>query len=178
VGVVTFVGGKLAGGTPVLGDLLAIAGVVCFSAYSLATQPLVRRYGSPVVTAWSVLIGLLFVIPISLPAVADQDWASVDMFGWASLVYSSLVAMLFAYTVWAWAIERRGVGRTVPFLYMIPILAGVFSALFLDESFGFVKLFGGALVFIGIVLARRTSSRPEIVPPTLASTPAAAESSG
>jgi drug/metabolite transporter (DMT)-like permease len=178
VGVITFVGGKLAGGTPVLGDLLALAGAVCFSAYSIATQSLVRRYGSPVVTAWSVFIGLLFVIPISLPAVAGQDWKSVDFSGWASLVYSSLVAMLFAYTVWAWAIERRGVGRTVPFLYMIPILAGVFSALFLDESFGIVKLVGGALVFIGIALTRRTSTRPAIVPSPLASAPTAAESRG
>lgn len=159
-GVALFVGEKLAGGTPVLGDALSLIGAVCFSAYSLATLPLVRRYGSPVVTAWSALIGLVLSLPITLPAVVDQNWGTVDLSGWASLVYSSIMSMLVAYTIWGWAIERRGVGRTVPYMYLIPILAGVFSVWVFDESFGLLKLFGGALVLVGVAIARRSRSLP------------------
>jgi drug/metabolite transporter (DMT)-like permease len=157
-GVALFVGEKLAGGTPVVGDALSLAGAVCFAAYSIATQPLVRQYGSPVVTTWSALIGLIVSIPITLPAVIAQDWGSVELSGWASLVYSSIMSMLVAYTIWGWAIERRGVGRTVPYMYLIPVLSGVFSVVAFNESFGALKLFGGALVLIGVALARR--SRP------------------
>jgi drug/metabolite transporter (DMT)-like permease len=170
-GVLIFVGEKLSGGEPVLGDALSVVAAVCFAAYSLATQPLVKRYGSPIVTAWSALIGLLFAIPITMPSVVDQDWGSVDLAGWASLFYSAIFSMLVAYTIWAWAIERRGVARTVPFMYLIPILSGVFSAFVLDESFGALKLIGGALVLTGVALARRTASRNVVsdpVPTTVA----------
>jgi drug/metabolite transporter (DMT)-like permease len=63
-------------------------------------------------------------------------------------------------------------------MYLIPILSGVFSAVVLDESFGALKLFGGALVLAGVALARRTSSKysPAELPAT--PTPAAAESRG
>jgi drug/metabolite transporter (DMT)-like permease len=160
IGVAVFVGEKLAGGKPVYGDLLSLAGAICFSAYSLATQSLVRHYGSPVVTAWSALIGLVCSLPLTLPAVVAQDWGAVNLSGWASLVYSSIMSMLVAYTIWGWAIERRGVGRTVPYMYLIPILSGVFSIWVFDESFGPVKLIGGALVLLGVAIARRSWSRP------------------
>jgi O-acetylserine/cysteine efflux transporter len=170
IGVTIFVDEKLSGGEPVLGDALSVVAAVCFAAYSLATQPLVKRYGSP--------IGLLFAIPITLPAVVDQDWGSVNFAGWASLFYSALFSMLVAYTVWAWAIERRGVAKTVPFMYLIPILSGVFSAIVLDESFGALKLVGGALVLSGVALARRSAGRYAATEPVMTPTPVAAESSG
>jgi O-acetylserine/cysteine efflux transporter len=178
IGVTIFVGEKLSGGEPVIGDALSVVAAVCFAAYSLATQPLVKRYGSPTVTAWSALIGLLFAIPITLPAVVDQDWGSIDLAGWASLFYSALLSMLVAYTIWAWAIERRGVAKTVPFMYLIPILSGVFSAVVLNESFGALKLIGGTLVLTGVALARRSSSRHPVSEPVIAATPVAAESRG
>jgi drug/metabolite transporter (DMT)-like permease len=159
-GVALFVGEKLAGGVPVLGDALSLAGAVCFAAYSISTQPLVRHYGSPAVTGWSALIGLIVSIPITLPAVIAQDWGSVEVSGWASLVYSSIMSMLVAYTIWGWAIERRGVGRTVPYMYLIPVLSGIFSVVVFNESFGALKLCGGALVLIGVALARRSRPAP------------------
>jgi drug/metabolite transporter (DMT)-like permease len=178
IGVTNFVGEKLSGGEPVLGDALSVVAAICFAAYSLATQPLVKRYGSPIVTAWSAQFGLLFAIPITLPAVVHQDWAGVDLTGWASLFYSALFSMLVAYTIWAWAIERRGVAKTVPFMYLIPILSGVFSAVVLDESFGALKLIGGALVLTGVALARRSPGRYSASELVMTPTRAAAESSG
>jgi drug/metabolite transporter (DMT)-like permease len=63
--------------------------------------------------------------------------------------------MLLAYTIWGWAIERRGVARTVPYLYLVPILTGLFSLFFLDERFTRFKVAGAALVLAGVGLARR-----------------------
>jgi drug/metabolite transporter (DMT)-like permease len=156
VGVALFVGEKLGGSAPATGDALSLLAAICFAAYSLATQPLVRRHGSPMVTAWSALVGLIAIFPITLPAVVDQDWVGIGVRGWSALLYSSAISMLVAYTIWGWAIERRGVARTAPFLYLIPILTGVFSLLFLDETFGWLKVLGALLVLLGVALTRRT----------------------
>jgi drug/metabolite transporter (DMT)-like permease len=37
---------------------------------------------------------------------------------------------------------------------IVPILSGVLSAIFFDESFGVLKLAGAALVFAGLLLLR------------------------
>jgi drug/metabolite transporter (DMT)-like permease len=66
--------------------------------------------------------------------------------------------MLVAYTLWGWAIERRGVGRTVPYLYLIPVITGVLALIFLDEAPSTSQLAGTLLVFVGIALARRGST--------------------
>lgn len=164
-GVALFVGDKVASGAPAAGDALGLLAAVSFSVYSLATRPLVARYGSPVVTAWSALVGLVAVLPFALPATLRQDWIGIGVWGWGALLYSSALSMLAAYTVWGWAIGRRGLGRTVPYLYLVPVVTGVAAALVLDEPFGPAKLVGAALVLAGLGLTRGVNRRSLAPPP-------------
>ncbi len=158
-GVVIFVGDKLQDGLPAKGDLLSLIAALSFAIYSLATRPIVKRHGSLMVTAWSTLIGLVMIIPFSIQPLRDQHWGDVRISGWAALLYSSAISMLLAYTIWGWAIQRAGVGKTAPFLYLIPVLTGLFSYLFLDETFGAFKIIGALFVFGGLVLARSALAR-------------------
>lgn len=158
-GVALFVGDKAAAGgaaegySPV-GDLLSLVAAAAFAVYSLATAPLVDRYGAPAATAWSALVGLVAIAPFSLPAAARQDWAGLGLGAWGSLLYASAVSMLLAYSLWAWAIARRGVGRTVPYLFLVPVVTGTLAALFLGERFGALKVGGAALVLVGTAIVR------------------------
>lgn len=155
-GVTLFVGDKLAGSAPAIGDILSIIAAASFAVYTLATRPIVRKYGSPIVTAWSALIGLVATLPITLPAVAGESWRDVRIVTWGALFYSGAMSMLVAYTIWGWAIERKGVGRTAPFLYLVPLLTGAMAILFLGESVKVAQIAGGALVLCGVGLARRS----------------------
>jgi len=71
-------------------------------------DPLVLRYGAVAVTAWSVLVGLVVVLPVAGPAALDQDWRAVSLGAWGALFYAAAISMLVAYTIWSWAIARRG----------------------------------------------------------------------
>ena len=108
-------------------------------------------------TAWSALVGLVAVAPFALPAAGRQDWVGLSLGAWASLVYASAVSMLVAYTLWSWAIERRGVGRTVPYLFLVPVVTGLLAVFLLDERFGPFKVVGGLLVLVGTALVRGVS---------------------
>jgi drug/metabolite transporter (DMT)-like permease len=159
LGVIVFVGDKLQEGLPARGDLLSLVAAMSFAVYSLATRPIVQRHGSLMVTAWSTLIGLFMITPFSIVALRSQDWGDVRVSGWGALLYSSAISMLLAYTIWGWAIQRGGVSKTAPFLYLIPVLTGLFSFLFLNETFGALKILGAALVFSGVVLSRSGLAR-------------------
>lgn len=155
-GVSLFVGEKLTSGRPAYGDLLNLVGASSFAIYSIATRPLIMRYGSPVVTAWSVLIGLIAVTPVTFVALINQDWSGVGVVGWTGMIYAGVLSMLVGYTIWGWAIRRQGVGRTAPFLFFIPVVTGILSALILDEALTIFKIIGAVFVLIGVSLARRT----------------------
>lgn len=170
-GMGVFVWEKLAGDLPARGDFLSLLAALFWAIYSLLAHRL-GKYPAPVVTAWSALIGFLVAIPIGIGPVLDQDWGSVSLGGWAAMLYSSALSMLVAYSLWSWAIARRGVGRTVPYMFLVPILAGTLSHIFLDEDFGLLKIAGAALVLAGIGLVRgRSRPLPESSPTTPATDP-------
>jgi drug/metabolite transporter (DMT)-like permease len=158
-GMAVYVGDKLLAGAPAIGDLLSILGVLAFASYSVATRPLVQRYGAMPVTAWSCLVGLVALTPFAMPSLLTQDWVAVGVSAWAAIAYSAVLSMLVAYTIWGWAIERSGVGRTAPFLYIGPVIAGVISALTLGEEFTVMKIAGATLALAGVVVARSAAGR-------------------
>lgn len=160
-GVALFVGDKLGGGIPYqpLGDGLSLLAAVLFAAYSIATGPLVARYGAPAATGWSALTGLLLILPVAWPAAVAQDWRGLSPGAVASLVYASAVSMLVGYTLWTWAIGRRGVARTTPYLFLIPVVTGAFSAVVFGEQFGPLKIAGAACVLTGTTLVRLLGMR-------------------
>lgn len=155
LGVAVFVNIKLHGNPIGFGELLTVISAASFALYSLAIRPLISTYGSPVVTAWSSLIGLITAIPVTAAGVVHQDWVALGLWGWTALFYSAVISMLVSYTIWGWAIERRGIGRTVVFLFFTPVATGVMSVIFLDEHVTQTKIVGAALVMAGVSLARR-----------------------
>ena len=108
------------------------------------------------VTAWTLTAGAPPVLPLALPSPAHQDWTRVHLSGWLLLAWSIVVPVYAAWTVWSWASARAGVATTNAFLYLVPVVSGITSLLFLGEGFGPLKVGGAGLVLAGLVLASRT----------------------
>jgi drug/metabolite transporter (DMT)-like permease len=115
-------------------------------------------------TTYTLTIGAVPVLLICLPALLSQDWARVTLAGWAAVVWASIVPVYFAWSVWSWATARVGVARTSVYMYLVPIISGVTSALFLGESFGVQQLLGALLVLGGLALGRRRAVAQPAVP--------------
>jgi drug/metabolite transporter (DMT)-like permease len=144
-----------------LGDVLSIGAAVAFAIYGIITRPLVRKYPAETYTAWSVLAGTVPLLLVSLPDALRQDWQAVSLSGWLSIVYLAIFPVYIAYILWNYAIARRGVAKASSFGLLVPIVAGLLSAIFVREPFGPLKLLGAGLVLIGLVIVRtRVWRRP------------------
>jgi drug/metabolite transporter (DMT)-like permease len=160
-GVAVFVGDNVRAegiGQATLGDLLSLLGACAFAVYSLAVRPLTTKYGATVTTAWAVSIALLAVAPWGAPVATQEPWRQLSLPVWGSLAYSAVISMLVGYTIWSWAIARGGVSRTVPYLFLVPVLTGIVSTIALGEVFTPMKLVGGAMVLVGTALVRLLGS--------------------
>ena len=177
-GILVFLSEKVQVGlrTASMGDLISLVAAFFFAAYSVANKPLVARYPIAIVMAYTLTIGAIPALLISLPSTLAQDWGRVSAAGWAGLVWSIVVPVYVAWTLWSWAIARAGVARTSVFMYLVPLIGGLASWTVLGEGFGLLKVVGALLVLGGLVLARRASSKPPESLRAVRAAPAAATS--
>ena len=168
LGVAIFIGDKLLGNEPAIGDLMNMFAALCFAIYGLTTRPLVERYGAQATTAWAVLIGLVAIIPFTASSLRNEDWGRLSGIEWFAIAWAAIVSVMLGYSLWGWAISRTGAGRSVPYLFLIPVFTGIFSVIFRGEHLGAPQVIGGAIALAGVAVARmfaRPADRTETIMP-------------
>ncbi len=139
-----------------VGDALVGAGMLCWSVYSVAAQPLLKRHSPMVVTGWSMAIGTACYLVLAVEPMLRTDWASISAFSWGLMTASSLLALAFAYMVWYTAVQRIGSARTAVYSNLTPVVAMIVAALWLGEAVSGNQVFGAVLILSGIAVNRLT----------------------
>ena len=154
IGVAIFLSGNRGGGHSMTGDLLCMMAAVSFALYGIVNRPLVAGYPAATYTAWTLLFGGVPLMLTAIPAARDQDWGALTSRSWLAVIYMVIFPVYIAYMLWNFGIARRGAAIATSFGLLVPVIAGVLSALFYDETFGVLKLLGAALVLGGLLLIR------------------------
>jgi len=154
VGIV-FYEGLGAGSTSTVGNLWVLLAAVCVGAYAVLSVPLLERHTPLAVATYPILFGGPFVLLLSLPWLVDLGWASVGVGAWAAVGYSAVFATAFAFVGWQRGISRIGANRTLVYQYMITAVGVASGIVFFGEVLGVEKLVGGAVILLGVYLARR-----------------------
>lgn len=137
-----------------LGDMMLVAGVVCFASGGAVVQRLARSV-HPFVISWAIYcVGTLFLLVHT--AVGDPPSSAAEIFPgwwpWALVLFSGVFATAAANVAWNGAIARIGVARTAVFLYWVPIFGVASSAVFLGEAVTLWHLAGFIAVMAGTYL--------------------------
>jgi len=154
-GVVLLVGFELAGGErAVLGGLAVVAASACYGIGGLYAG---RRFAGlpPSLVAFGALLwSTVFVLPFGV--------AQASSFGWEatlSVLYLGVAATGVAYLLYFGLIAGAGASKAVLVTYLVPSLALVYGAVFLDEQVTALALAGLVLVLAGVALGTGTVKR-------------------
>lgn len=151
----------------VRGDLLTLAGAMCWASYTLMTKPVLVRHSPLKVTTYVMSLGYIPFVVLSLPTLAAQDWAAVSMQSWFGVVYSAAFALTLGYVGWSWGVRVLGGTRTAVYNNLTPIVAGILGFLFLRETWTALRFLGAGTILLGLYLVRstpRVRARPLEVP--------------
>ena len=163
-GVLVFLSDKLVGGNFAAtgGDLMMLVAGALFSYYTVMSKPLIQRHGGVAVMAYALLAGSPLIVLAGLPAALDAPWAQLGLRHWGLLLWASMVSAFLGWLVWGWVNERRGVARTAPLQYLMPLVAGVVAWWVTGERFTAMKIAGAALTLAGVAWAQYavTGRRP------------------
>ena len=155
-GVLTFLSDKLLGRqwAATGGDLMMLFSASLFSYYTVMTKPLIQRHGGVAVMAYATVAGSPLVVLAALPIALDAPWAQMSVWHWSLLLWAALVSAFLGWLVWGWVNEQRGVGRTAPLQYLMPLVAGVVAWWATGEQFTLAKLGGAAVTLAGVAMAQ------------------------
>jgi drug/metabolite transporter (DMT)-like permease len=154
VGVIVY-GGLGEGGTSLTGDLLVVVATVCWGSYAVLSLPLLRRYSPLVVAAYTMLFGGLAALPLAIPGFLGLDWGTVSAGAWTAVAYSSLLVAAFGFFAWQRGVSRIGANKMLVYQYLITLVGVVSGIVLFSEGFGIDKALGGAILLVGVYLARR-----------------------
>jgi drug/metabolite transporter (DMT)-like permease len=137
-----------------MGDLLTLGSVILFALYGIANKRLAAAYAPPELMCYTLLIGTLALLPTSLPQVLSQDWSHVGWQIWLIVLYSALFPIYLTYSIWNWAIGKRGVAYVTLYSYPVPVLAGIFAWIIIHQALTIGQIVAASVVLLGMGLAR------------------------
>jgi drug/metabolite transporter (DMT)-like permease len=146
-------GGRLAAGGSLAGDLLSLGAAVAWAVYSVFGKPILARRPPLDVTARSMMVGTLALLPFGLPGLAAVPWRALAPSTWALLGYLSVLSLGLAYILWYWALARAATARVVAYSYLTPVVAVAISVGAGLEPLTAPLLAGAAAVIGGVALA-------------------------
>lgn len=140
-----------------LGDLLSLLAAFVWAFYSVAIKKIEATGRAMLAVTRKVFFyGLIFTLPTLPLFEVELDLKRVSMLpNLLNLLFLSLVASALCYVTWNYAIQRLGPVRTSSYIYAIPVVTIVASALVLHESITLIAGAGIALILIGMALSER-----------------------
>ena len=142
-------------GASLAGDLLVMGAAACWGSYAVLSLPLLRRYSPLAVAAYTMLFGGLALLPLASLGLSRMDWEAVSAGGWAAVAYSALLVAAFGFTSWQRGVSRIGANRMLVYQYLVTLVGVVCGVALFGESVGIDKALGGAILLVGVYLARR-----------------------
>jgi drug/metabolite transporter (DMT)-like permease len=140
-----------------LGDLLSILAALVGAFYMVMIKKINAQQSSVFALTRKVFFyGLLFLFPL-LPLFEFRLGLErlTVLPHLLNLLFLGLIASALCYVTWNFAINMLGPVKTSVYIYMIPVITIVASALVLHETITLVSGAGTALILIGMALSER-----------------------
>ncbi len=147
-------GGLVLSGNGARGAAFILLANVCWAGYTVFAKPVLERNSSIGLAAVGTAAGTLLYLPFSLRDMAAIDWGGISAAGWASLLYSGLVAIFLCFIIWYVSVKEVGSSKTGVYSNLSPIFAIAFAGIFLGERISTVEGIGSAVALAGVYLTR------------------------
>ncbi len=153
VALISFQGSKLE--LNLTGDILAILAAFVWACYSMLTKK-ISGFDYPVLltTRRTFFYGILFMIPALFLFDFQLEFGRfAHPMYLLNILYLGLGASALCFVTWNIAVHRLGAVKTSVYIYMVPVITVVTSALVLKEPVTYKSVLGTILTVVGLFLS-------------------------
>ena len=144
-----------------VGDLLSLTAAVTWALYNIFLKKLDGKYDTLYITRKIFFYGVLTLSPVFLIHPLTTDIALLTQPAvLGNLLFLGLVASLFCYVIWNRAVKQLGTIATSNYIYIVPLVTMLSSALILKEQITPMASTGAVLILGGVYVAENGLSIP------------------
>ncbi len=141
------------------GDVLAVLAAAAWAIYSVLLRKISGfRYNAIQSTRWVFLYGLIFMIPALFIFGVDLTF---EVFAEPAVIlnilFLGLGASALCFVAWSSAVNTLGAVKTSVYIYMVPVITVVTSAIILNENITVMAVAGTALTLAGLFISEQRS---------------------
>ena len=140
------------GSNEALGVALVLAAVACYGVAINIAAPLTQRYGALSVMARMLGLATIWTAPFGLVGLAGSTFALGPA---VAILVVGAIGTGVAFVLMGRLVSRVGSARASFATYLIPVVALLLGAVFLDETVRALSIVGIGLVIAGALLASR-----------------------
>jgi len=147
-----------------LGDLLAFVAPAVWAIYSVIMRKIGELpYHTIGATRKVFLYGLLFMLPALFLFEFHFDLGRfANMANLSNLLFLGLGASALCFVTWNRAVSLLGAVKTSVYIYLVPVITVVASALILHERITWITLLGALLTLLGSYISEKKVQRKRI----------------
>lgn len=142
-------------GSTAIGDGLVLLGTLCFAIYLSFGKKFFQRYDNMWSTTWMFFISGFILLLLSLSEVSSFSKLQLTNEVFYSAIYSIIGATLLTYLLNNWTLKKLPAGNVAVFIYLQPIVAGIFAYFYLGEIITLRMVLCSLLIFLGLILTMR-----------------------
>lgn len=144
------------------GDLWLIAAVLCWVLYTVLASDICRKKNALTVTAWSLILGVLAMLPMAVGSLMAFDFSTVSNAGWFGLGYMIVITSTVMMVLWnillqhltpvQVAITTNAQPPATTFLVAVSAAVGLLSG---HQDLGFMFFLGMVLSLSGVIIIQK-----------------------
>ncbi len=131
------------------GNMYMLAAMLSWALYTLVNKSLQEKYSGVFLTTYQMIIGTLFLMPLSL--LEYHDWHGFSLTAFCHVLFLSVCCSVVSYLLYMYALRRLDVVVTTVYLNLIPVFGVVGGCFILDETILPAQLVGGIITIAAII---------------------------
>lgn len=158
VGLVVFNGSFILKINP-LGDFLSLTAALMWAFYCLIFKQLDSRYSTVFITRKVFFYGIMTTLPVFLFRPLHWDTSlMLQPVVWGNLLFLGIIASMLCFISWNACVKELGAVQSTNYIYIVPLVTLLTSAIIIDEKITVIALSGCFLILCGVYLAERKIS--------------------
>jgi drug/metabolite transporter (DMT)-like permease len=138
-----------------LGNLFIFINVISYSIYIILIKKLTNKYHPFTFIKWLFLFGFFMVLPFGYSEVMEIQWHTFTPYVWFSVLFVVVGATFGTYLLNPIALRQLKASTIGIFIYLQPVIAGLFAIIMGSDSIGYIKVIAMLLIFCGVYLVTK-----------------------
>lgn len=139
-----------------LGDILTMLAALSWAFYGIILKQLNGKYPTLFITRKVFFYGIITMLPfIAMDSATFNPRLLSNGIVLANIIFLGLIASLLCFILWNSAVKELGVVQTTNYIYFVPLVTLLTSAVVIDEYITPIALLGSVFILLGVYVSEK-----------------------